>query len=762
MRPVACYYAGGKDRERWKLMNRRGRWFYLILCVLLAFLIVPLCVSAAVFFNAMKVSNERMESSVSALLAASTEDARRSPLDGDFFVEAADYLEENGLVDDLMSEGGSVTESASEVQKRLEAIEGDVSREHGTPNRVLLYVADERLIVSSAGSERIDGQHSGLVGNLAASGLFDDIASLEVDRAKASTDQLVDEQGEKFVVRVQQFRPGVYLLYYKTGGPEEADLFQSVRAVDERAEAGFYDRFGNLHAYGDEAEVLGSLSYDDFGSEAEGSLHFEREGVSYIVCYSRFDNPDTIFAVVMEDLVAGAQRSALVSVTVAVAVLCVIGVAVAIAFSRRVYRPLERLLERFSGKKTLSMADNEFGVIAEGIESMDDLIKQQQCLIEKDGLRALLHGYWMDVDDESRYFFQCEGTVYALVGIRLDGAEALGGVTGFDTPRYEASVSAWVCESLSAQGFGPFTTVGDSSVTVAIVGMGARGYADLLGALESVKGQALVDGLYLSLLVSEQRDSDIDIAKAFEEIMQVLDYCRVSELYNVVMPYGSYRAEQPDRDTRDNLEMLGDLSRAVSAVSAVKALKSYDRLVRSYALDVREPSKAERDLALISSTICLALYSSRKAAYLPGGAADSLMAQIMHAGDAASLRSALEKALEDMDRLASKGGLDSVRFDEIEAFVRNNITNPDLSSALVARRFETSQPNITRMFKKYAGVGFLEYMHGLRIERAKELLDGSDATVADVAAAVGFTNALTMSRAFKRSLGITPTEYRKV
>lgn len=742
--------------------KHRGRWFYLMLCVLLAFLAVPLCVSAVVFFNAMKISNERMESSLSALLEVSADNASRSSLDDEFFREAADFLEEGGLVDELVAPVDTDVDPIAEAEMRLEALEGKVGETDGAAHRILLYLSHADRIVASSGDDSTDGYLGDLADELAAAGLFDDIEGLAVDRSKATTDLLVGADGEKSAVRVQHFQPGIYLLYYKPGGPEEAELFQSVKAVDANAEAGFFDRFGNLHAYHDEQSILGQLSYNDLGSAPEGVFRLERDGSTYIVCYTRFADADTAFVVAIEDIVAGAERGAFVSIIVALALLLMVGATVAVAFSRKIYSPLGRLLSRFEDKKSISMADNEFGVIAEGISTLDDVIKRQERTIEQGDLRAMLHGYRTSTgdEDECRYFFQESDALYSLVGIRLDGSTVSQSTRSPASQNVE-SVAHKVRDWLAEKGFGPFVSVEDNAIIVLIVGMGDRRASDLIGHLEQLREHALSEGLYLSLFISEPADSGIDAAKSFDEIMRMLAYCSTNEIYNIVLSYETYCAEQPDRVTRGSLDMLGDLSRAVSAASKDRALRSFDRLVRLHTVDSTESAIAGQDLSLLSSTICLAIYSSRKAAYLPKKDIDEMLDRVARSRNLTELRTALIDSLDGIERLACKEGSDGIRFKEIREFVDRHITDQNLSSAMVARHFETSQSNITRIFKKYAKFGFLEYVHRERIARAQELLDGTDATVAEVSTAVGFTNVLTMSRAFKRYAGITPTEYRK-
>ncbi len=54
-----------------------------------------------------------------------------------------------------------------------------------------------------------------------------------------------------------------------------------------------------------------------------------------------------------------------------------------------------------------------------------------------------------------------------------------------------------------------------------------------------------------------------------------------------------------------------------------------------------------------------------------------------------------------------------------------------------------------------------EYLTGLRMQRAQELLRESELPLYEVSSRVGYASDLAFTKAFKRLLGTTPTQYRK-
>lgn len=65
------------------------------------------------------------------------------------------------------------------------------------------------------------------------------------------------------------------------------------------------------------------------------------------------------------------------------------------------------------------------------------------------------------------------------------------------------------------------------------------------------------------------------------------------------------------------------------------------------------------------------------------------------------------------------------------------------------------------LFKKYLGISPMEYLIKYRMGRACELLKIQELTVGDVSRSVGYEDQLQFSKAFKRTKGLSPSEFRR-
>jgi two-component system response regulator YesN len=79
----------------------------------------------------------------------------------------------------------------------------------------------------------------------------------------------------------------------------------------------------------------------------------------------------------------------------------------------------------------------------------------------------------------------------------------------------------------------------------------------------------------------------------------------------------------------------------------------------------------------------------------------------------------------------------------------------------IAQYVGLSAPYFSIKFRKCTGKTFIEYLTGVRMEHAKELLTNTNRKVLDIATAVGFQDARHFSRIFKKYTGVLPTEFRQ-
>ena len=69
--------------------------------------------------------------------------------------------------------------------------------------------------------------------------------------------------------------------------------------------------------------------------------------------------------------------------------------------------------------------------------------------------------------------------------------------------------------------------------------------------------------------------------------------------------------------------------------------------------------------------------------------------------------------------------------------------------------------HLTRLFRRYIGESFTDYLRRVRLKKAAELLRTTNEPITKVSEMVGMLNVNHFSTLYKREYGVTPTEYRK-
>ncbi|QHQ59386.1 helix-turn-helix domain-containing protein [Anaerocolumna sedimenticola] len=97
----------------------------------------------------------------------------------------------------------------------------------------------------------------------------------------------------------------------------------------------------------------------------------------------------------------------------------------------------------------------------------------------------------------------------------------------------------------------------------------------------------------------------------------------------------------------------------------------------------------------------------------------------------------------------------------IASYIDINYGDKNLSLTSVADIFSISEPYLSSIFKQSLGINFSTYMEGIRIDKAKELLEKTNLSIGEISDHVGYGSANSFCRAFKRVTGISASEYRK-
>lgn len=94
-------------------------------------------------------------------------------------------------------------------------------------------------------------------------------------------------------------------------------------------------------------------------------------------------------------------------------------------------------------------------------------------------------------------------------------------------------------------------------------------------------------------------------------------------------------------------------------------------------------------------------------------------------------------------------------------YIQNNLSK-DLSLIMISQYVNMNPSYFSRMFKQKTGENISDYIHRLRIEKAKELIENSTMKIAEIGESLGFGSAGYFTTYFKKATGSTPQGYRNM
>ena len=97
--------------------------------------------------------------------------------------------------------------------------------------------------------------------------------------------------------------------------------------------------------------------------------------------------------------------------------------------------------------------------------------------------------------------------------------------------------------------------------------------------------------------------------------------------------------------------------------------------------------------------------------------------------------------------------------EKIKEYINENYQK-ELSLQFLSDVFRLSPAYLSTLFKNSHGIGVVDYINKVRIDKAKELLRNSSVPIKDISDKVGFTNYNSFARVFKKTVGISAKDYK--
>ena len=141
----------------------------------------------------------------------------------------------------------------------------------------------------------------------------------------------------------------------------------------------------------------------------------------------------------------------------------------------------------------------------------------------------------------------------------------------------------------------------------------------------------------------------------------------------------------------------------------------------------------------------------------------NLIERLYNCSTVNELRNETSEILAKLDQYAkkyNKKNENTQLFERAIDYIEKNYHNKQLNVSMIAEHFGVSVTYLSIYFKKQVGIGILEYIHNVRINKAKVMLRNQEMTIKDISMNIGYWHSDTFIRNFKKYTGITPGQYK--
>ncbi|MCR4588267.1 MAG: AraC family transcriptional regulator [Lachnospiraceae bacterium] len=121
----------------------------------------------------------------------------------------------------------------------------------------------------------------------------------------------------------------------------------------------------------------------------------------------------------------------------------------------------------------------------------------------------------------------------------------------------------------------------------------------------------------------------------------------------------------------------------------------------------------------------------------------------------------MEEIAHNLCKLNQSSSDESQLIKEIRKYIDDKFSDPSLGLTKISDEFHISESYFSHLFKETYQQNFSNYLENIRMEEASRLIRETDISLNELYLAVGYNNANTFRRAFKKVFGITPSAMRE-
>ncbi|MGG1555234.1 helix-turn-helix domain-containing protein [Paenibacillus ferrarius] len=534
-------------------------------------------------------------------------------------------------------------------------------------------------------------------------------------------------------------------------------------------------------------DQLSKLVLEKEGQMASSSFTYKWRGEKYLISYGEVTKAQWVYvtATPLSQLAKPVVQTAKWILSISLLGLIVACVLAWFA-SNRLYRPIRQLVQLFrsanSGdpgigaheeqvKYELAYIEREWGQLTQERLSLQEKLKRSLPSLREGFLLQHVQGHLYAYDEAGlrdrmeQLGWDTQDKLFAIVFIQLSGLGAQTGRFQEDDHELISFAASNITEELARLRWQQSNVINFLDLSVGLMGLfpdstGRSGVRDLLHEFtgELVAAIRKILGLQVTIIISRVTDRASDIPELFEQARLTARYRdRLADHQIMDM-------EEFSRPSHSQIGYPFALERELLHVMrlglAEEVYGKYDAFLAAV------QAEAEREM-LVQQSMFQLLGSVRHLFIEMGLEQHPLLTEGQQFEELLGIREAAAIArwfkgrvitpfLEEFERTQRSHSRQLI--ERAVAYLKVHYAE-ELSLEICADQLSASPYTLSRSFKQVMGVNFVDYLLQLRIDRAKELLLGTELKINEVAERVGYQHSY-FNKLFKGNVGLTPTQYR--
>ncbi|MBT2758868.1 AraC family transcriptional regulator [Mesobacillus foraminis] len=532
-----------------------------------------------------------------------------------------------------------------------------------------------------------------------------------------------------------------------------------------------------LHEASLEQEIKAKIAQQ---SHPQDSFIYKLDGHNYSVSYGKINrlNQEWTYvsvspmSAIIEPMVILSRMILMISVTG-----LLLSVLMAWLASRKIYAPVENLLKVFTDEDHAlrNQTSDEFQIIKDKwitlfqeSQQLHEQVKNYGPELSQGFLTQLIQGHLSHYNEEGlrerleSFGWETENLHYLIMDVQLTGLEDIQG-------RFEASdeglitfVASNIAEELAKTKFNKVHIMNFHDLSMGLFIVENKNLSINKELLEF--GEELTNAINqilnmkVSITIGRKTESLTEIPYLFEEVKQG-KYFRTFENQNQIINLQDFQHK------RNEYYYPFTIEKEIVQALRVEEKENLNDLIRQFIEELVMRKMKENEI----QTGIIQLFSS-------------IQGEILHSGihpyelfDGRDMVKELSQLREPegiikwfindviapfLQKLEGRKNREQKRIvEQVIQSMKENYMN-DISLESYADMIATNPYTLSKTFKQTIGINFIDYLTELRMEKAKEMLTGTEMKINEIAEQVGYRPSY-FNRIFKKNTGLTPSSFRQ-